>query len=128
MLETVKDTIQIQTRTTHNKWWVDECKEAMKEKNMARGKCLQRRTRAIEEEYEKKRHIATKICRNTKKQWLNNKMKEIEEAHRKNERRKFYKDIKAYSKVDQFGTLLLCKDEKGNVLTEKQQVLERWKQ
>jgi len=119
MLETAKDTIQIQTRITHNEWWDDECKEAIKEKNVARGKCLQRRTRATQEEYEKKRNIATKMCRNKKKQWLNNKIKEIEEAHRKNETRKFYKDIKAYSRVGQCGTLLLCKDENGNVLTEK---------
>jgi len=54
MLETAKDTIQLQTRITCKKWWDDECKEAIKEKNMARGKCLQRRTRATQEEYEKK--------------------------------------------------------------------------
>jgi len=68
MRETAKDPIQIQTRTTHKEWWDCECKEAIKEKNIARGKCLQRRTRATQEEYEKKRHIATKICINKKKQ------------------------------------------------------------
>ena len=103
MLETAKDTIQLQTRITRNKWWDDEYKDAIKEKNIARGKCSQRRTRATQEKYDKKRNIATKICRNKKKQWLNNKIKEIEEAHRKNEI-KFYKDIKAYSRVDQCGT------------------------
>jgi len=35
-----------------------------KEKNIARGKCLQRRIRATQEEYEKERHIANKIYRN----------------------------------------------------------------
>jgi len=79
MLETAKDTIQLQTGITRNEWRDDECKEAIKEKNIARGKCLQRRTRATQDEYEKKRNIATKICRNKKKQWLNNKIKEIEE-------------------------------------------------
>ena len=58
---------------------------------------------------------------------MNNRIKEIEEAHRKNETRKFYKDIKTFRKTEQAGTLLLCKDDKGNVLTEKQRVLERWK-
>jgi hypothetical protein len=70
--------------------------------------------------------MATKICRNKKKHWLNNRIKEIE-AHRKNETRKFYKDIKTFRKKEQAGTLLLCKDDKGNVLIEKQRVLERWK-
>ena len=67
MLEAAKDAIQIQARITRNEWWNDEYKEAIREKNIARGKCLQRRTRATQEEYEKKRHIATKICRNKKK-------------------------------------------------------------
>ena len=35
MLEAAKDTIQIQARITHNEWWDDECKEAIKEKNIA---------------------------------------------------------------------------------------------
>jgi len=94
-LEAAKDTIQIQARITHNEWWDDECKEAIKEKNITKGKCLQRRTRVTQEEYEKKRNIATIICRNKKKQWLNNKINEIEEASRKNETRKFYKDVKS---------------------------------
>jgi len=69
MLEAAKDTIELQARITRNEYWDDECKEAIKEKNIARGKCLQRRTRATPEEYEKKRHIATNICRNKKEQW-----------------------------------------------------------
>jgi len=73
MLETAKDTKQLQTRITRNEWWDDECKKAIKEKNIAREKCHQRRTRAIQE-YEKKRNITTKTCRNKKKQWLNNKI------------------------------------------------------
>ena len=69
MLEAAKDTLELQARITRNEWWDDECKEAIKEKNIARGKCLQRRNRATQEEYEKKRHIATNICRNKKEQW-----------------------------------------------------------
>jgi len=99
-----------------------------KRKEHSKRKMSSKENQSYPREYEKKRNIATKICRNKKKQWLNNKIKETEDAHRKNETRKFYKDIKAYSRVDQCGTLLLCKDEKGNVMTEKQQVLERWKQ
>ena len=62
--------------------------------NTARGKYLQRRTRATQEEYEKKRNIVTKICRNKKKQWLNNKIKEIEEAHKKMKQENFIKILR----------------------------------
>jgi len=98
-----------------------------KRKEYSEKKSLQIRTRATQEEYEEKRRIATKICRNKKKHWLNNRIKEIEEVHRRNETRKFYKYIKIFKTTEQARTLLLCKNDKGKVLTEKQQVLERWK-
>jgi len=107
ILEAAKETIQTQPRTTYNEWWDEECKEAITEKNIARQKCLQITTRATQEEYEEKRRIATKICRNKKKHWLNNRIKEIEEAHRRNETRKFYKDIKMFKTTEQAGTFLL---------------------
>jgi hypothetical protein len=71
--------------------------------------------------------MATKICRNKKKNWLKNRIKTTEKAYRRNETRKFYKDIKTFRKREQAEILVLCKDNKGNILIEKQQVLERWK-
>jgi len=77
ILEAAKETVQTQPRIIYNEWWDEECKEARKEKNIAREKCLQRRTRATQEEYEKKRRMATKICRRKKKHWLENRIKAI---------------------------------------------------
>jgi hypothetical protein len=36
ILEAVKETIQMQQRITYNEWWDEECREAIKEKNIAR--------------------------------------------------------------------------------------------
>jgi post-segregation antitoxin (ccd killing protein) len=36
ILEAAKETIQMQPRTTYNDWWDEECKEAIKGKNIAR--------------------------------------------------------------------------------------------
>ena len=36
----------------------------------------------------RKRRMATKICRNKKKHWLNNRIKEIEEAQKKKRNKK----------------------------------------
>ena len=36
ILEAATETIQTQPRTTYNEWWDEECKEAIKEKNIAR--------------------------------------------------------------------------------------------
>jgi len=38
ILEAAKETIQTQPRTTYNEWSDEECKEAIKEKNIARKK------------------------------------------------------------------------------------------
>jgi len=54
MLEAAKDTIQIQARITRNEWWDDECKETIKEKKIARGKCLQRERELPKESMRKK--------------------------------------------------------------------------
>ena len=41
---------------------------------------------------------------------------------------KFYKDIKTFRQAEQAGmSLLVRKDDKGNILIGKQQVLQRWK-
>jgi len=36
------------------------------------------------------------ICKEKKKQWLNNRIKQIEEAHKQNYTRKFFKDIQTF--------------------------------
>ena len=106
----------------------EECRKAIEERNIARKKCLQRRTRATQEEYEEKRRVATKICRNKKKHWLNDGIRRTEEAHTRNETMKFYKDIKTFRQAEKAGmSLLVCKDDKGSTPIEKQQVFERWK-
>jgi len=64
----------------------------LKKKNIARKKCLQKRTRANQEQYTQARKEANKICKEKKKQWLNNRLKQIEEAHKQNETRKLFKD------------------------------------
>ena len=120
ILEATKETTQMQPRTTYKEWWDEECRKPIEVKNIARKKCIQRRTRATQGEYKKKRRVATKICRNKKNHWLNNRIRRTEEAHTRNEMRKFYKDIKTFRQTQQAGmSLLVCKDDKGNVLIKK---------
>ena len=59
-------------------------------KNIIRKKCLQKRTTANQEQYIQVRKEANKICKEKKKQWLNNRIKQVEEAHKQNETRNFF--------------------------------------
>ena len=55
----------------------------MSQKNEARQKHLQVKTRASREIYETKRREANRVCREKKRIWMNNKIKQLEEANNK---------------------------------------------
>ena len=68
--------------------------------------------------YEQKRTRANRICRRKKKEWIEGKIKEINETNRKTDTRKFYKDIRNLSNLPTTMTLV-CKDKDGNILSGK---------
>jgi len=68
ILESAEEIIKTRDKLIHNEWWVEECKEAIAKKNIVRKKCLQKRTRANQEQYIQARKEANKICREKKKQ------------------------------------------------------------
>jgi hypothetical protein len=86
-----------------------------------------KRTRAYQKYYSQKRRDANKVCKQKKKIWLNNKNKQIEEAHKQNNARKFFKDIKSFQSGKSTG-VLVCKDKDGKLISEQKRILERWEQ
>ena len=125
ILESAK-VIQTQNTYNRNEWRDKECKLIMTQKNDVRKKYLQTRTRASKEIYESKRTEANRICREKKRNWLNNKIKHIEEPNKKQETRKFFKKARFFSK--QQPTLpTCCKDKSGNILLEQRDILQRRK-
>jgi len=76
--------IQYENKKLRNEWWDDKCRKAMEEKNLARMKRINRRTRINQNDYMQKRKIVNGICKRKKKELLNYKIKQIEEANRKN--------------------------------------------
>jgi len=95
VLESAEETIKTREKYICNEWWDEECRAAVSRKNITRKKCLQKRTRANQEQYMQVRKEANKICKEKKKQWLNNRIKQVEEAHKQNET-KFFKDIQTF--------------------------------
>jgi hypothetical protein len=57
-------------------------------------KCIQRSTRANQEDYNRKRIAAAAVFCKKKGELLKNKVEEIVEYYTKNERKKYYKRIK----------------------------------
>jgi hypothetical protein len=127
ILEAATEIITTKQVIQRNAWWDEECRDAIKQKNKAREKCLQRRTRSNQENYEQKRKITNKICRQKKKAWMYTKLKDIEMANKENHTKKFYKDVQDLSRGPT-SSLQICKDETGKLLFEKKEILKRWKQ
>jgi hypothetical protein len=75
--------IQNEHKKPQNEWWYDACRKAIEEINLAKMKCLNRRTRINQNNYKQKRKIANCVCSRKKKEWLNDKIKQIEEANKK---------------------------------------------
>ena len=120
--DAARNVIQTQGKLPRSEWWDDECKKIIQEKNEVRIKWLHLKTIISWNTYIERRKQANKIC--TKK-WLSNKITQIEENHRKNETIKFFDGIWNY--IQEVTLPVICKDAEGNVISQSNLILERWK-
>ena len=81
----------------NEEWYDQECQEMIKAKWEARLKCIQRNTRANQEEYNTKRIAAATVCHRKKREALKRKVDAIVKHHTKSECKKFYKRIQEVS-------------------------------
>jgi len=102
-----------------------ECREMMEVKREARLKCIQRSTRANQEDYNRKRIAAYRVCRRKKRELLKTKVDEIVHHHTKNESKKYYKRIQDLAQEFK-PRVNACRDVDGKILTEKEHIQRRW--
>jgi hypothetical protein len=81
-MEAATDATGIQRNELYNPRFNKNCKKVILEKCGAGLKCVQRRNRAHQENYNHKRKVANIIGRNEKKEWLHHKMKQIKDANK----------------------------------------------
>lgn len=77
--------------------------------------------------YHQKRTQANRTCRRKKREWIEEKIKQLNETNRKRDTRKFYKYVRKLSNLPT-ETTLVCKGKDDDILSEKKQILERWQQ
>jgi len=70
---------------------------------------------------------ANVLIRRKKKAWLNNKILQIEHNHKRNDARKFFQEIENL-KPQQTILPTTCKDTSGNIISQTDEVLARWKE
>jgi hypothetical protein len=69
IIESANEVIRTQNTSNRNEWWDESCKLIMTQKNEARKKYLQVKTRASREIYETKRTEANRLCREKKRKY-----------------------------------------------------------
>ncbi|XP_071652374.1 uncharacterized protein [Temnothorax longispinosus] len=114
-------------RQNKAEWFDDDCRTATNIKNDAYKKLQHRRTRANVERYRDLRRDEKRIHRMKKRIFENQRMEELEQLRDQNETRKFYHSVNAQRKTFQ-PRVTMCKDENGNILSEKSAVLKRWRE
>jgi hypothetical protein len=75
----------------------------------------------------KKESMQIRYVKRERKEWINHRIREIEETNKKNETWKFYKEIKKLNN-EKLPTVLICKDVNRKILSDKIQALQRWKE
>lgn len=106
-------------------WYDDECDKAIKERNDARLKMLNRKTRATMNEFQEKRRIANRVCRRKKRALEKERIQRITDSHNEGDTRQMFKNVKDVKGGFQARTSM-CKDESGNLLGGRDEILERW--
>ena len=111
----------------NEEWFDQECREIIDVKREARLKCIQRNTRANQEDYNLKRIVAARVCRRKKREALQEKIDEITEYHTKNESKKLYQRIREVTQEFK-PRISACRNMDGKILTQNEDVQRRWKE
>jgi hypothetical protein len=123
--EVAESTTGMQGPPQRNDWFEDECAAATSLKNRAYMNMIAKKnTRNVTEEYQRRRFEENKIHRRKKREAWKGLLEEMEEAGRQKETRKFYRKVNIIRNGYKPRTVM-CKDKKGNLVTEKKKVLNR---
>jgi len=105
-------------------WFNEECRISIQEKNKAREKVLQHKTRS-NTEYKRKHTKAFKLIRR-KEPCKKDQLQQLEQSHNNKQIREFYKIV---NNVKGFKTnTTMIRNTEGEIISGKQEVLNRWKE
>jgi hypothetical protein len=111
----------------HRKPWFDEgCSKLVDRRKQAKPQWLQDPREANEDNLSDIRREASRHFRNKEREYLKDKINELEPNSKNKNIRDLYRDIKEFKKVYQPRTNLV-KDERGDLLVDAHKILNMWK-
>ncbi|XP_038106382.1 uncharacterized protein LOC119766074 [Culex quinquefasciatus] len=114
-------------RVSRNDWYDDECQQITAEKKAAYDKKLHKATRGNVERYRQARNRQVAVFKLKKRHQEDRDCAEMEQLFRTNETRKFYEKVNR-SRKGFVPRADVCRDNEGNLIVNKSEVLDRWKQ
>ncbi|XP_067124256.1 uncharacterized protein [Centruroides vittatus] len=124
VIATAAEVLGSSRKRRRNSWFDMDCRDALEERRNPRLKLIQNESENNIEDFKEKRRLASKLCKTKKREWLNAKLKEMEENRRTNEIRKFYMEIREEKKWFQ-PKIGFCKEKRGELIVEKNEILDR---
>jgi hypothetical protein len=124
--EAAEQTIRYQPKPDRKGWSDDESRKALEKKNAAYKKWIDRPTRAKRLEYERLRKIAHKTCKNRKRTYMDNRIRNIEENIKDKQIRNAYKEVGSLKAGFQPHTDL-CRGTNNEILSTEEKIKTRWK-
>lgn len=120
-------TLGSRVRVSKNRWFDDECQRLVNEKKAAYARKLHPGSEEDEERCRRARNQQVAVFKLKKRQQEDRDCAEMEQLYRQNETRKFYEKVNQTRKgcAPQAET---CRDTEGNLLMDKGEVLNRWRQ
>jgi hypothetical protein len=114
-------------RLKHNKpWFDDECSKLIDQQKQSKLQWLQNSSQINGDNLKNLRCETSRTFRNKKREYLKSKINELETNNKNKNIRDLYRGKNEFKKGYQPG-INIIKDENGNLLTDSQNVLNRWK-
>ena len=127
MKQAAEESLGYETKSRRPPWFDAECLQAVKVKNEAYRKKVQRPTRLSQETYRRKRREEKRLFRGKRRAWENKNMEDTEALRGQNESRLFFQRINE-GRAAFRPRVTACKDTNGTLLSHKDDVLRRWVQ
>jgi hypothetical protein len=123
----VTNTIGHTIKQAYKEWFDEECAEVNEEKNAARERVIQNNTRGAKKAYKLTRTKERRLFRKKARQLDEEALMEIERHRIIQDSRKFYKRLNDVRRPFE-PQVAMCRANNGELLTNKNQVLARWKE
>lgn len=124
--EAATEVIGLRPKPATNEWFDDECRAVTNIKNEVYKKMLSRpATRTVREEYRLRRKQEKAVHKRKKRDFENDKLKQLELSHEIHDHRQFFGSSKEIRREFEPRTVS-CKDKQGNLLSSETEVMRRW--